>query len=78
MEHIELHLILRAQDVEDAWNLGLVSSLDEELFCEYCEEVVGEYRGLFYPYAIVLNENEEWVVCYECYWPVVNPKKPLA
>lgn len=79
MEHIELHLILRPQDVDAAWNLGLVASLDEQLFCEHCEEVVGSYAGQFYPYAVVLDaEDADWVICYECYWPVVNPTKSLS
>jgi len=78
MEHIEMHLVLRPTDVDAAWDLGLIESLDDELICEHCEEVVGSYKGQFYPYAVVINgDDEDWVICYECYWPVVNPTKSL-
>ena len=79
MEHIEMHIVLRPVDIDTAVNLGLLESPDDYLECEHCQEVVGHYEGMFYPFAIVLDSSDEdWVICYECYWPVIHPTTSLS
>ena len=79
MEHIEMHLVLRPSDINVAVDLDLLEDPDDEFECKACQEVVGHYEEHFYPFAIVLNSSDEdWLICYECYWAVVHPTKSLS
>lgn len=74
-----MHIVLREKDLPTAVELGLLESIDQDVYCKACEEAVGVYEGLFYPFAVVLDSDDnDWVVCYECYWPVVNPTTSLS
>ena len=74
MEHFEIHIVNTPAEATLAVEAGLLESL-EQLACEHCEEVVGEDLDEFYSFAIVLDEfDDAWVVCDECYTPVIDPQ----
>lgn len=75
MEHLEIHIINSTEDSEMARVAGLLDDLST-LDCDNCEEPVGTYNGVFYSYAVVLNEDDEsWITCEECFTPVVYPAR---
>lgn len=70
MRHIEMHLIENAEDQRQANNVGLDIADDE--VCENCYEAVGESdKKKFTPFLLVLDDEAEWVVCFECASPVL-------
>ena len=73
MEHLELHLINNEFDALSAINVGLLEDLSE-LACDNCEEPIAEYQFEFYPFVVILNEDDEsWLVCEECSSPILYP-----
>lgn len=69
---LEIHHIANEADEHDADNAGLdmPESTDS---CEHCLAQVGRARGLFAPYVIVLNQNDDlWFVCETCAVPVLD------
>jgi len=69
MRHIEMHLIENAKDVISAEIAGLEVYPDEK--CENCFTLVGDGGKSFVPFLIVLDDEDEWVVCKECATPVL-------
>lgn len=70
---LELHPVNAEADEHDADNAGL-DTADADDVCEHCESQVGRGRGLFVPYVIVLNQNDElWFVCGPCASPILDP-----
>lgn len=70
MRHLELHLINNAEDQRVAQEIGL-DVFDEET-CQNCLQSVGDSRGnKFVPFALVLDDQEEWIVCSDCASPVL-------
>jgi hypothetical protein len=76
MEHFELHILNTPADLASATSAGLISlEIDYDFFCANCEEIVGVYEGMFYPFGIVVAEDdEEWFICEECFIPTAYPQ----
>lgn len=75
MEHFEVHIVSTPADVQSAIGVGLLDSEPVELYCEHCDEIVGEDLDEFYPFAVVLTaDDEEWFVCEECFTPTLDPQ----
>ena len=67
MRNIELHVLENQADVVDALSIGLVE--EDELDgaeCAACAELIGRVDGTFFPYAVTLDENFQWLVCTDC------------
>ena len=71
MRHIELHTIENSKDVVAANQVGLEVAGTE--ICEECFKQVGEspVSKKFIPFVFVLDDDAEWVVCFECASPVL-------
>jgi hypothetical protein len=73
MEHLELHIITSNPDLETAVTIGLLDD-STVLACDNCESTLADCEGAFYSFVVILNEDDEsWLVCEECYSPVVYP-----
>lgn len=65
-----MHLIENAHDAISAETAGLEVFADEK--CENCFIVVGDSAGKkFVPFLIILDDEDEWIVCKECATPVL-------
>jgi len=70
MRHIELHLIENSHDLMLSAKAGL-DVYDSEI-CEECNVEVGDNTaGKFIPFAVLLDEESEWIVCANCATPVL-------
>jgi hypothetical protein len=69
MRHIEMHLLENSKDVQSANTVGLEVQDDES--CEECLLPVGNVKGSFVPFLLILDDEAEWVVCAECAKPVL-------
>ena len=69
MRHIEMHLLENSKDVQSANTVGLEVAPNET--CEECTLPVGEVKGTFVPFVLLLDDEAEWVVCKECATPVL-------
>lgn len=71
MRHIELHTIESSKDVATANQIGLEVAGAET--CEECFKQVGEtpVSKKFVPFVLALDEEAEWVVCFECASPIL-------
>ena len=69
MRHIEMHLLENSKDVQSANTVGLEVQDDE--VCEECTQPVGEVKGTFVPFVLLLDDEAEWVVGQECATPVL-------
>lgn len=72
MQHIEIHVIESDRDIDAAVECGLLDGPFAIDPCEHCSEEVG-VLGHFHPFAIVLNGDEQWTLCYECALPLFDP-----
>jgi hypothetical protein len=70
MRNIELHTIENSHDFIQANEVGLDVSDNET--CSTCFDPVGEdVTGQFIPFAVLLDDESEWIVCLECADPVL-------
>lgn len=70
MRHVELHFIETAHDLASAELAGL--DVYEDDTCDTCHEPIGEQRvEKFVPFVILLDDEQEWVVCADCAEPVL-------
>ena len=71
MRHIELHTIESPKDVATANQVGLEVAGAET--CEECFQQVGEspLSKKFVPFVLALDDEAEWVVCFECASPIL-------
>ena len=70
MRNIEIHTIEDAHDLTLANEVGLDVYDDET--CGNCREEVGSTSaGKFVKFAILLDEEAEWIVCLDCAQPVL-------
>ena len=71
MRHIELHTIESSKDVATANQVGLEVAGAET--CEECFQQVGEspISKKFVPFVFALDDEAEWVVCFECASPIL-------
>lgn len=72
MKHIEVHLIESNRDVDAAVGCGLLDGPFAIDPCEHCGDEVGAL-GQFHPFVVVLDEDDQWTLCYECALPLVDP-----
>ena len=72
-----MHLIETASDVDTAIRNGLVDEPTEfdHVECAACSDVVGLVNGVFYEFALLLDERDEcWFACYACLEDVIDPR----
>ena len=70
MKHIEMHTIEEPSDVTLANDAGLDVYDDET--CNNCQQEVGSTsKGTFVPFAVLLDDENEWIVCLDCAEPVL-------
>lgn len=71
MRHIEIHTIENSKDVATANQVGLEVAGAET--CEECFKQVGEtpVSKKFVPFVLALDDEAEWVVCFECASPIL-------
>lgn len=79
MKNIELHVMENNADVSDGLVAGLleVDDLDAPE-CAACAEDIGHIAGTFYPYAVALDDETQWMVCTECAGPVISRAHPVT
>lgn len=78
MKNIELHVMENNADVGDGLTAGLLETRDlDDPQCSACTSGVGHKDGTFYPYAVALDEDDQWMVCTECASPVIDPVPPV-
>lgn len=67
MRNVELHVMENNADVGDGITAGLLE-IDEVdgAECAACADEVGHRAGTFYPYAVALDEESQWLVCTDC------------
>ena len=71
MRHIELHTIESSKDVATANQIGF--KVDNAETCEECFQQVGEspVSKKFVSFVLALDDEAEWVVCFECASPIL-------
>jgi hypothetical protein len=71
MRHIELHTIESSKDVATANQIGF--KVDNSETCEECFQQVGErpVSKKFVSFVLALDDDAEWVVCFECASPIL-------
>lgn len=73
---LELHPIPDETEEQASDSAGLPLAENDEL-CEHCESRIGRGRGMFVPYVVVLNQDDDyWFVCENCAGPVLDPGIP--
>lgn len=73
MKSLELHVLEQPNDIDLAALAGLIELTDNEL-CESCGSEVGYDRlGNFTPICVVIDAEQEWVVCLDCAEPIIDP-----
>jgi len=72
MQHIEIHVIESDRDIDLAVECGLLDGPFDIDPCEHCDEEVGAL-GVFEPFVIVLNGDDQKTLCYECALPLFDP-----
>jgi hypothetical protein len=71
MRHIELHTIESSKDVATANQIGF--KVDNAETCEECFQQVGEspVSKKFVSFVLALDDEAEWIVCFECASPIL-------
>jgi len=78
MKNIEIHVMENNADVDDGLTAGLLEPGDlNDPECAACNSEVGHKAGTFYPYAVALDEDSQWMVCTECASPIVDTAHPV-
>ena len=54
-------------DVSDGVHAGLLEVEDlDGGECAACAEDIGHIAGTFFPYAVALDDQNQWLVCTDC------------
>lgn len=54
-------------DVSDGVHAGLLEIEDlDGGECAACAEDIGHIAGTFFPYAVALDDQSQWMVCTDC------------
>lgn len=69
----EVHAIYTPSDVDMAAEAGLPVTI-EDASCAECGDLLGDVSGSFVPFAVVLSELEEWLLCIDCANPAIQPR----
>jgi hypothetical protein len=72
MRNIELHTLDNEADAASAENLGLITFGEIEI-CENCGERVAHTPNGFIECVVVLDDEDEWLLCVDCASPVTDP-----
>jgi len=81
MRHIELHIIEADADIQSAINVGLLEPGDlngAPVKCVACSEEVGHVDGVFYEFAVVLDDRSKWFVCLDCVEDIAEPSPAVT
>lgn len=68
MRSVELHVLETDADCELAILAGLLNEIDDvvDIECTACFEDVGSLNGAYFPFAIVLTDEDQWFICTGC------------
>lgn len=66
---IELHVIEQVQDLTEYLELFI----PEDSSCENCDDAVGKDFGRFHSFVLCVDEDDSWLVCFDCALPVIYP-----
>jgi hypothetical protein len=69
----ELHVIHNPHEAEEAEQVGL-PLVNTSVPCANCAAPVGCEGDKFVPFAIVLNEETDWLLCMMCASPAIKPR----
>jgi hypothetical protein len=72
MRHLEIHVIYSEADAAHAGLAGLIDLVNDES-CDHCGEDVAFTASDFVPCTIVLEDDEEWLLCTDCALPTIDP-----
>lgn len=81
MRNVELHVMETNGDVSDGVHAGLLEVEDlDGGECAACSEDIGHIAGTFFPYAVALDDQSQWLVCTDCASNVLetSPLVPLT
>jgi hypothetical protein len=70
---IELRVFQNSEDAKAIEAKDLFEFAIDEDECENCGLQVGFSIGRFYPGAVCIGEDEDWLVCVECAGPIIFP-----
>lgn len=74
MRSIELHVMETDTDLDSGVLAGLLDNDElDGVECSACYEDVGHVNGVFYAFAVVLDDVDQWYVCTSCSSNVLNP-----
>jgi len=75
MRSIELHVMEHGSDMDKAVTAGLLETEDlyAELACTACSENVGVAVSAYFPFAVVLDHEDRWLMCTTCIEDVTDP-----
>lgn len=74
MLHTEVHTVHCVQDVGLLETAGLPLINPDGAACETCGTQVGSTDNGFTALAVVLNDNDDWLLCMDCALPSVKPR----
>ena len=73
MKHFEVHVIETELDSIAACSSGLLVEPFFIAACATCGDDVGSTDASFTPFAVVLDDEDEWYLCAYCAEPVTDP-----
>jgi hypothetical protein len=73
MRHIEIHTIETETDGVSAFNSGLIPEPFFASVCSGCGDSIGSLE-VFEPYVVVLEDEDEWYLCFYCAESVTDPE----
>jgi hypothetical protein len=74
MKHYEVHVIETELDSIAACTSGLLVEPFFVSACADCGDDVGSTDSTFVPFAVVLDDEDEWYLCTYCAEPVTDPE----
>lgn len=67
MRNVELHVLQTNGDVSLGIQAGLLDETDvQDAECAACSDVVGHIAGTYFPFAVALDDQSQWLVCEDC------------
>jgi hypothetical protein len=79
MRNVELHVMENNTDVDHGIQAGLLEIEDlDGAECAACFEDVGHIAGAYFPFAVALDDETQWLVCTECASNVLEPDSAVT
>ena len=75
MRHIEIHVIESELDSIAATSSGLLTDPFFSGYCSTCADEVGVLDETFEPYVVVLEGDDDWILCSYCAEAVTDPEE---